>query len=635
VSWLRIVTALLLAILAGTVTADERILRFQGDIQILADSSMEVTETITVRAEGQAIKRGIYRDFPTVYRTAAGNRMSVLFEVIAVRRDDVPEPWFSESRSNGVRVYIGREERMLEHGEYTYEIVYRTDRQLGYFEHHDELYWNVTGNGWSFPIDAAVAYVYLPRSIADEDIGLEAYTGAQGQRGRDFESGLDEEGVAWFRSARVLAPGEGLTIVTTWPKGHVREPTAQMRARWFLADNGQLLIGLVGAVLLLAYYGAAWLKAGRDPEAGVVFPRYEPPNGYSPASLRFVQRMGYDARTFTAALVNLAVAGHVEIEEGADGYTVERRSSDAGMAPGEKALLDRLLGGRSRLSIERGNHARIASAMEAHRNRLEADYERIYFNSNPGFTIAGVGMSLALLVAAVFMSPDLEQLLPALFLLLWLTGWSFGTSALIKKVVDAWRRGSGRSRASAVMLSLFALPFVGGWLAGAGALVVTAGLGVVVLVVVLVGINAAFYHLMKAPTLQGRALLDQVQGFQEYLGVAEADELSLRNPPEKTPELFERYLPHAIALGVEEVWGERFASTLARAARERGYVGPGWYHGRSAFSSAGFTSAVASGLASSIAASSRAPGSSSGSSMGGGGGGSSGGGGGGGGGGGW
>ncbi|MCB1830516.1 MAG: DUF2207 domain-containing protein, partial [Gammaproteobacteria bacterium] len=149
----------------------------------------------------------------------------------------------------------------------------------------------------------------------------------------------------------------------------------------------------------------------------------------------------------------------------------------------------------------------------------------------------------------------------------------------------------------------------------------------------LVAVNIFFYQWMKAPTHKGRTLLDRTAGFNLYLSVAEKDELNFRHPPEKTAELFERYLPFAIALGVEQRWAERFTNVLRRAGHGDSHYSPDWYHGRSWNHSdpAGFGCAMGSAMSAAIASSSSAPGSSSGS----GGGGSSGGGGGGGGGGGW
>jgi uncharacterized membrane protein len=138
---------------------------------------------------------------------------------------------------------------------------------------------------------------------------------------------------------------------------------------------------------------------------------------------------------------------------------------------------------------------------------------------------------------------------------------------------------------------------------------------------------------MAAPTREGRAVLDRIAGFRHYLSVAEEERLDTLHPPEKTPELFERYLPFAIALEVENDWAERFTSVLAAAAASGRSQPMGWYSGSSDSWSdpGGFADSVGGSLASSISSASTAPGSSGGS----GGGGSSGGGGGGGGGGGW
>jgi uncharacterized membrane protein len=156
------------------------------------------------------------------------------------------------------------------------------------------------------------------------------------------------------------------------------------------------------------------------------------------------------------------------------------------------------------------------------------------------------------------------------------------------------------------------------------------------LVLFLIGalINAVFYHLLKAPTMAGRKLLDQIDGFRRYLTVAEKDRLNLENPPQRTPELFEMFLPYALALNVEQKWAEQFEDVLEKAGQgQEGGYSPSWYNGTawSTLGAAGFASSIGNSMSSAISASSTAPGSSSGGD----GGGSSGGGGGGGGGGGW
>ncbi len=211
---------------ARPATADERILSFHSDITVVADASMQVSETIRVHAEGDQIRHGIYRDFPTDYRDRLQNRVHVDFDAESVTRDGNAEPFHTERQLNGVRVYFGSSDTLLAPGDYTYVLHYRTTRQLGFFDGFDELYWNVTGNGWDFPIDAASAAVTLPESVASSNLKLEAYTGEQGQKGRDYVASADAPSHATFRATHVLAPREGLTIVVGFPKGIVAAPTA-------------------------------------------------------------------------------------------------------------------------------------------------------------------------------------------------------------------------------------------------------------------------------------------------------------------------------------------------------------------------------------------------------------------------
>jgi hypothetical protein len=157
---LTFTAVIVLALLAGATTASaqtERILNFKSFIQVHPDASMTVTENITVQAAGQEIKRGIIRDFPTTYRDRLGNTVRVGFQVEEVLRDGRAEPFQTESVSNGVKIRIGQKDVFLRSGPYTYTIRYRVDRELGFFKDFDELYWNVTGNGWTFAIDHAEA----------------------------------------------------------------------------------------------------------------------------------------------------------------------------------------------------------------------------------------------------------------------------------------------------------------------------------------------------------------------------------------------------------------------------------------------------------------------------------------------
>ena len=120
------------------------------------------SETIRVRAEGNEIRRGIFRDVSTTFEDADGKVHRVGFELLGVTRDGRPEPYFTERHSDFLRIYAGDEDVFLDTGSYTYVLTYETDRQIRWFDDKPELFWNVTGNDWAFPILKASASLTLP-----------------------------------------------------------------------------------------------------------------------------------------------------------------------------------------------------------------------------------------------------------------------------------------------------------------------------------------------------------------------------------------------------------------------------------------------------------------------------------------
>ena len=622
---------------AASQFGGETIREFDALIEVRPDGALEVTETILVNAEGREIKRGIFRDFPTLYRAWHGRALAP-FEVLSVKRDGADEPWHTEERQNGVRLYIGRADRNLPHGLHRYEIRYRTDWQLGFFADRDELYWNVTGNGWSFIIERATAAVVLPQALPETSLALEAYTGHAGEKGRDWRARVDAEGRARFMTTAPLMPNQGLTIVVGWPKGLVAEPNREQRlARW-ARDNPEWRAGLPGLALLLLYYLVVWHRYGRDPAGATVIPRFSPPQDVSAADARFLERRGYDERTFAAAVVALAVKGHLRIREG-DGrdYTLERPQEPAAepLLDDEKILFGALgVAPGGALPLRSENAVKVGAAHKALKDALRKEHLKRHFVTNGKYLIPGLVGSFVALVAATLQSSRPDPL--SLFMLFWLTGWTFGVAILVTRALDAWRQalaGKWLLVVPALFITAFSIPFIGGEMAGLYVLFTQGSPLMAALLLLLVGVNFLFYRLLQAPTLAGRRLLDELAGFRMYLDVAEKDELRVRRGPERTLQLFEKYLPYALALGVENAWAEQFSDILDRARATGGADAvPRWYSGSSWDSAGGgFAGALAGGLSSAIASASSSPGSSSG----GGGGGSSGGGGGGGGGGGW
>ncbi len=602
----------------------ERILDFRSNIEVHRDGAVTVTEIIKVVSTGREIKRGIYRDFPTTYKDRLGNTVRVGFKVVDVLRDGRPEPYRLDARTNGIRIYIGQKDVLLKRGTYTYKITYRTTRQIGFFENSDEIYWNVTGNGWEFAIERASASVVLPEGAKALDYG--AYTGRQGARGGDFIAGQDARGHMTFITTRALKRREGLTIFVAWPKGFVAPPKPQDKARYFLGDNAGVLAAIAGIIVLLVYYVFAWLRVGKDPAGGTIIPLFSPPDGFSPAAVRFVMQMEYDDKAFAAAVVNMAVKGYLTIEEGLGGdFTLRITGGDKSVLTlGERRTASKLFGRAAKIELKPANHTKISNALDALKTYLKAEFEKIHFMRNRIYIFPGIAITIVTLAGVVLSAHQVPE---AAFLCLWLSIWTTACYFMVIQVMKEWQ---GRNWLKAGFTSLFVTPFlVGEVLALLEFGEITSPL-ITVLLFVLLLINAVFYDLLRAPTIMGQKIMDQIEGFKLYLSVAEKERLETLNPPDRTPELFEKYLPFALALGVENQWSEQFADVLAAAAVSGDYS-PHWYSGNSWHTDGvgGLTSSLGGSFSGAISSSSTAPGSSSG------GGGFSGGGGGGGGGGGW
>lgn len=602
---------------AGAAT--ERILSFHSRIVVHPDASLTVTETISVNSLGQEIKRGIVRDFPTKYQDKYGQTVRVGFEIVEIRRAGQLEAYHTEKAANGVRIFIGQKDVLLPPGKHTFTITYRTTRQLGFFQDYDELYWNVTGTGWTFPIDAVQAVVELPPGTRITQYA--AYTGPFGARGQDFRVRYDGAGNMVFTTTRGLAPQEGLTIAVAWPKGVVRAPSAMEQQISWLKDNGPVLAVWLGFVGLLGYYLSIWFRVGRDPARGTIIPRFEPPQGFSPAAVRFLMRMGFDNRAFAAAVLDMAVRGFLRIKE-TDGSFVLEKKGAASLPEDEEGLGRSLFHGRSALSISQTYQATLATARDALKNTLAKMIDKIYFKTNVGYLWPGL-LITALMLGALFLVADDAAAAGGSILFFVVAG------VILTVFLFLWQSSGWGIR-------LFFLVFASVWTLPAVLFLPAAAFGSKWVSLALAGVLALhflFHYLLKAPTRQGRQIMDEIEGFKMYLSVAEQERLEQLHPPEKTPELFEKYLPYALALNVENEWTAQFAAVLAAAAVAGQAYTPGWYQGNSwspdRFGT--FAHSLGSSLVSTIASASTPPSSSSGS----GGGGSSGGGGGGGGGSGW
>jgi len=279
--------------------------------------------------------------------------------------------------------------------------------------------------------------------------------------------------------------------------------------------------------------------------------------------------------------------------------------------------------------------------MLATQRSLKSAEEKTYFLTNSRYLIPAIVLTV-LIMLSYFATLGTPQRIGGVFISFWLTLWTIGVSALFLSVFAAWHDVSRHGSASligagkALFYTLFAIPFLGGEILGFLFLTKVTSLSFCIFLVASGILHGVFVHLMKAPTFAGRRLMDQVEGFKMFLGSVDGDRLNRAAPPQQTAEVFEKFLPYALAMDVEQDWANKFSGVLSAAGTAPGSSGsaytPSFYSGSSwsSFSGAGFASSFGSSLTSAISSSSAAPGSGSG-----GGGGGSGGGGGGGGGGGW
>jgi hypothetical protein len=610
----------------------ERILDYHSDITLEDDGSLQVTETITVTSTGNQIRHGIFRDFPTIYTDPFNNRYVVGFQMRSATCDSAPEQFRVQDQFNGKRIYLGNPNAIVSPGRHVYTINYTTNRQLGFYKDHDELFWNVTGIGWDFPIDAASATVHLPLNIPPDEVTLSGFTGPKGSRESQLSSSIDDAAFQ-FTAQRPLSPHEGLSVLLMWPKGYITPPTFSQNLEFFFRDNrGALLLG-AGFLVTLLYYLIAWSAVGRDPARGVIMALYEPPANLSPSAMRYLMRMGYDNKTFAAAILDMAVRGFLKITEESGAYRLTITGKDnRALTPDEKQIASELFEGRNDILLKQENHTSIKSAMVATQKCLKTAEEKTYFLTNSRYLIPAILISL-LVAFAYFASLGFAGTIGGLFMALWLTIWTVAVSALVLGALAAWRevlRGGHSALISggrALFLTLFALPFLGGEVMGLFFLTKLTSLSFGVFLIATGILHGVFVHLMKAPTFAGRRLMDQVEGFKMFLGSVDGDRMNRAAPPQQTPEVFEKFLPYALALDVEQDWANKFSGVLSAAGTAPGSSGsaytPSFYSGGSwnSFSGAGFASSFGSSLTSAISSSSSAPGSGGGGGSGGSGGG--------------
>ncbi len=556
------------ALTAMAASAEERIDRFDVTIEVQKDGDIIVTELLAVTSERDQIRRGIFRDLPR-YFESDGAKLAYGYDVLSVTRDGQGERYETETEDNAYRIRIGDADVFLESGAHTYEIRYRVRNQVRYFDSYDEVYWNVTGNYWVFPILAARVSVVLPPGA--RITATKAYTGDQGAAGADYTH-TESGGRHVFETTRRLEAGEGLTVAIGFAKGLIDPPSGIDQGWLWWQRNGALAILLASLGALAWFYIRSFDRVGRDPIKGPVFPLYEPPKGFSPAAAHHVYYRGLRGHTaLIATLMNLAVKGRIRIDTSKKGVTVLERiyeGDDAAGLASEDVTLERSLVGNTSRRVLDGNYDSILTgAYDSFKNKLSRKYGADYFRWNAGYTVAG----LALTAGGVMFAASQASM--------WTTWNTLAVLALA--VIN--------------MAFLYLMP-------------------------------ASTPKGQKVRTeIEGfRLYMETAEKLQ-----LNAVEVGSEKLPPMSKERYEAFLPFAVALGVEKPWTRHFERLLPQVAES---YRPGWAGfstggGRSLSGlNDALISSMNSGVSSALPHSSSSSGSGGGGSSGGGGGGGGGGG---------
>lgn len=537
----------------------ERINLFASDIAVQANGDLVVTERIRVTSHGREIRRGIVRDFPTVYRTDDGLTVRVGMRVASVTRDGQIEP-YSESRiANGVRIRMGQADVLLDRGVHEYVIRYRTTRQIGFFDTFDELYWNVTGSDWTFPIERASARITLPETAAIQKTAI--YTGPPGARGTAAREVSRGPGQVEFETTAELAEGEGFTIAASWPKGIVQPPSLQQQVFYWVRDNLALGVTVLGGLLLIVYYVRAARRLRRRSPALTV-PLFEPPRGMSAPAVRYFMRQRLDQQVFTVAILELIALRFMRMTRQADGdVAFERLPAGARTGTSDDpiliATLKKMFHSTERFMRDDLDASRLPDSQDLLEEKLTERWSPL-FNDHRRVAHRGVRWWLLYTVlcagAAWLTSPASGGAV--------LIGLVFGIpgATLVFLLIRARMRKSIGIIAFCIVF-MFIAPFL---LGGVGVLLthtqpvlIGALPGLVPLLMLVVVMSA--YSFLKGYTEEGFLIKDEIEGFKQYLKIAEGPRLSAMSTPEEKLEVFERYLPYAVALDVGRDWSQAFA----------------------------------------------------------------------------
>ncbi len=548
----RLLAVSALALLAALPAAAKQIIiqRFDEQVLVHRDATIDVTETIQAQFIGTGW-HGIYRTIPIQYTDPEGFNYTLFLDHVTATDGDghsLKLEQSHEGRDLKFKIYVPEPDDSTR----TIILRYRVLDALRFFADHDELYWNVTGEEWQSPIESASARIELPEGPT----GLHAiaYTGGYNSRAQDAEVTVNDN-VVEIRANHPLGYRQGLTAVVGFDKGLVHQPTPSQNIALFLQSNWPLFIPVI--VLFVMYW--LWWTRGRDPERDVITVQYEPPDKLSPGECGTLVDNQAAMRDITATLVDLAVKGYITIEQkdqtGMLGLTHHRdyifhlkkpAAQWDEARPHERIMLRGLfLGDDSTVSDSVPAPGAIAS---------QSPGVQDYSLSSGTVDNAAPQASVALSDLQNRFYRQLPGIRDCIF------------DALVQDGYYLHRPDTVRQGYMGAGLAIgFVIVFYGGWLAKQSGM---SNLPWFVAGIASGAIIFGFGWFMTARTSAGAKTYAKVLGFENFLGRVESDRIERL---EKTPELFEKFLPYAMALHVEKKWVQAFSGITMQP--------PQWYQG--------------------------------------------------------
>jgi hypothetical protein len=551
-------------------------------ITVFTSGSIEVREQLTLVTTGTTISRTLSQD---VREVGQGARATPSWRVQRASIDGKPASWRMSSPSpSRLMLDIGTG---VAPGLHTLDLTFITDRFVTAGASRADLTWDATG-AWNAPVAQTVILITPPpgaqRSLSGAGGAMQNSLGRIGS----VKAVEDMDGGVTVRGDRQLAAGERLVVHAAWTGGFVHVPTAGMRVDWFVRDWGGVVMGLLGLLLLAGYFQSAWSTVGRDPPRTAIIPRFDPPAGMSPAAVRYVRRMSFDGTGFAANLLDLGARGAVTVTQDHDTTVLQRTDTPIESLPPDEQLMTACMfaGAREVLTITHYDQPILRATQEALRTYLNTHCRAGYFGLHRYETLTGVAISFfTAVLAGMAQATTRAGALTYLSLLAWLSVWSAAVAFAWSSLARTWKtpqvlppvaptsllgvltmdmaatsqkRVQHADASTAILFSAF-------WFVGAGMFFRAATVPVAVLVIAMAILDIVYGHLMPSWTPRGRQTADEADGFALYLRVTEKDRMQWLHPPRKTPELLERYLPYALALGVQQEWAEQFRETVEQS----------------------------------------------------------------------